>query len=124
MTATGFQPHNARRTKPSQLMTTVKSQALPAAGSLAEFAAYQQPWLQPLLGKKAPTSLFIALRLKSWQTVCTYSFLIKAYLLIVSITSLKRILEVKVYPWWTIGSPSGPSQQSTVEQKQRHRSDK
>lgn len=36
-----------------------------------------------------------------------------AYLLIVSMTSLKRILEVKVYPWWTIGSPSGPSQQST-----------
>ena len=37
-------------------------------------------------------------------------------MLIVSMTSLKRILDVKVYPWCMMGSPSGPSQQSTEEQ--------
>lgn len=62
--------------------------------------------------------LLSSLFCSKWLFRYTYSFLIKAYLLIVSITSLKRILEVKVYPWWTIGSPSGPSQQSTAEEKQ------
>lgn len=32
----------------------------------------------------------------------------------VSMTNLNGIFEVRVYPCWTIGSPSGPSQQSTA----------
>lgn len=42
----------------------------------------------------------------------------KAYLPRVLTTSLKGILEVKVWPWYTMGSPLGPSQQSTSRQRQ------
>ena len=57
------------------------------------------------------------MRLVTQNRLCTYSFLTKAYLLIVSATSRKSILEVSVYPWCTTGSPSGPSQQSTMKTK-------
>lgn len=42
----------------------------------------------------------------------------KAYFPRVLTTSLKGILEVKVWPWYTMGSPFGPSQQSTSRQRQ------
>lgn len=42
----------------------------------------------------------------------------KAYFPKVLTTSLKGILEVKVWPWYTMGSPFGPSQQSTSRQRQ------
>lgn len=32
-------------------------------------------------------------------------------------TSRKRILEVNIWPWQTMGSPSGPSQQSSSTQR-------
>lgn len=65
--------------------------------------------------------------LKAWQNTSasaprsTYCDFVKAYLLIVSMTSLKRILDVKVYPWWIIGSPSGPSQQSTDRRERKNK---
>lgn len=43
---------------------------------------------------------------------------LKAYSFSVEMMSLKRILEVKVWPWYTMGSPSLPSQQSTSTQRQ------
>lgn len=42
----------------------------------------------------------------------------KAYFPRVLTTSRKGILEVKVWPWYTMGSPFGPSQQSTSRHRQ------
>lgn len=43
---------------------------------------------------------------------------LNAYSFSVETTSLKRILDVRVWPWYTMGSPSLPSQQSTSTQRQ------
>lgn len=43
---------------------------------------------------------------------------LNAYSFSVETTSLKRILDVRVWPWYTMGSPSPPSQQSTSTQRQ------
>lgn len=43
---------------------------------------------------------------------------LKAYFPRVLTTSRKGILEVKVWPWYTMGSPFGPSQQSTSRHRQ------
>lgn len=60
---------------------------------------------------------YSSLTILTKKTYCDFE---KAYLLIVSIMSLKRILDVNVYPWWTMGSPSGPSQQSTEIWERKH----
>ena len=51
-------------------------------------------------------------REKRW--VCSHGEAVKACSLMAEMTSLKRILEVSVWPWKMIGSPSSPSQQSTA----------
>lgn len=47
-----------------------------------------------------------------------YNRTLNAYSFSVETTSLKRILDVRVWPWYTMGSPSLPSQQSTSTQRQ------
>lgn len=46
------------------------------------------------------------------------SLTLKAYSLIALMTSLKSTLDVRVWPWQMIGSPLGPSQQSSSTQRQ------
>ena len=45
---------------------------------------------------------------------CAHGDVTKACSLMATMTSLKRIFDVSVWPWKMTGSPSSPSQQSTA----------
>lgn len=67
----------------------------------------------PVVLKKSPEHLFCVIRSNR-----PINRTLKAYSFSVATTSLKRILDVRVWPWYTMGSPSLPSQQSTSTQRQ------